>query len=149
MKTECKHSLDVSPSGHMASCKLCGFVGRWRDGVWEKVEECAPVPPAPAAPHTPGPWKVAGIAWEVASGVWTRHIHTPEFVRGVVLGHQARGRTEVEVEANARLIAAAPDLLAACEAAVFGANHIDCVRAMQEVLPQIRSAIAKAKGGVA
>ena len=41
MKTECKHSLDVSPSGHMASCKLCGFVGRWRDGVWEKVEEPA------------------------------------------------------------------------------------------------------------
>lgn len=47
MKHECKHSLDVSPSGQIASCKLCGFVGRWRDGSWEKVEEPAPVAPAP------------------------------------------------------------------------------------------------------
>jgi hypothetical protein len=52
-----------------------------------------------------------------------------------------------ETEANARLIAAAPDLYAACEAAVFAANHIDCVRAMQEVLPQLRAALAKAGGG--
>ena len=36
------------------------------------------------------------------------------------------------------------DLLAACEAAEFAANHIDCVRAMQEALPAIRAAIAKA-----
>lgn len=46
MKTECKHSLDISPTGRLARCNLCGFVGRWRDGVWEKVEEPAPVTPA-------------------------------------------------------------------------------------------------------
>lgn len=33
----CKHELDVSPSGQLAMCKLCSFVGRWRDGFWERV----------------------------------------------------------------------------------------------------------------
>lgn len=32
-------------------CKLCGFVGRWRDGVWEKVEP-ATAPPRPTPTPT-------------------------------------------------------------------------------------------------
>ena len=150
-KTACKHSLDVSPSGHMASCKLCGFVGRWRDGTWEKVEERASVPPATADQTTPGPWKAAGVAWEVASGVWTRHIYTTEFVRGVVLGHQARGSTEAEVDANARLIAAAPDLYAIVRAEY---DEHDGFRTLPMGYPADRAAaicaaIAKAEGGAA
>jgi len=44
------------------------------------------------------------------------------------------------------LIDAAPDLLAACKAAEYAANHVDCVSAMQYALPAIRAAIAKAEG---
>lgn len=40
----CRHDLDVSPSGRFASCRLCGFVGRWRDGAWQRVQQ-APCPP--------------------------------------------------------------------------------------------------------
>lgn len=88
--------------------------------------------------HTEGPWMATRM--EVGSG----------YLIGQGYGRPARLTNIAHVgpnEANALLIAACPDLLAACEAAVFGANHVDCVRAMQEVLPQIRAAIAKAKGG--
>ena len=40
----CAHELEVSPSGNIAECRLCGFVGRWRDGMWQKVNP-APEPP--------------------------------------------------------------------------------------------------------
>lgn len=63
---------------------------------------------------------------------------------GFVCSLEVTGNRPGINEANARLIAAAPELLEACQAAVFGANHIDCVRAMQEVLPRIRAAIKKA-----
>lgn len=46
MSTTCKHSLNISPSGKMAMCELCGFVGRWRDGAWERVEPAASTPPS-------------------------------------------------------------------------------------------------------
>ena len=45
MSATCNHDLDISPSGHMAMCKRCGFVGRWRDGMWERVEPAAAPPP--------------------------------------------------------------------------------------------------------
>lgn len=38
------------------------------------------------------------------------------------------------------------DLLAACKAAEYAANHVDCISAMQHALPAIRAAIAKAEG---
>lgn len=41
----CEHDLDISPTGHLACCRLCGFVGRWRDGMWERVSD-RPGPPA-------------------------------------------------------------------------------------------------------
>ena len=91
----------------------------------------------PRGKHTPGPWEVrtdCGPSLYISE-------------RGKLSHANVWGRCEQSREttiADARLIAAAPDLLEACKAAVFGANHIDCVRAMQEVLPQIRAAIARA-----
>lgn len=52
-----------------------------------------------------------------------------------------------EVLANARLIAAAPDLLAACEAIAMGdttAGHVDLGTAIK----MAHDAVAKARGGV-
>jgi hypothetical protein len=43
--TQCRfHELDISPSGAMAMCRNCGFVGRWRDGMWERVEPATSSP---------------------------------------------------------------------------------------------------------
>jgi hypothetical protein len=51
-----------------------------------------------------------------------------------------------ENEANARLIAAAPDLLAACEAALEDGPHNASCGLHLEVVDVLRAAIAKAKG---
>ena len=108
--------------------------------------------------HTPGPWTVDDdeiVAGEVHvvcfghdyddyggfHGRWPR----PK-------GHRARyadGQYEImkaEADANARLIAAAPDLLAALEAAWPGLSGQSYERPISEVWEQARSAIAKAKG---
>ena len=53
---------------------------------------------------------------------------------------------QVKMRAYTSLFCAAPDLLAACKAAEYAANHVDCVSAMQYALPAIRAAIAKAEG---
>jgi len=29
--------LEVSPSGELALCRKCPFVGVWRDGMWERA----------------------------------------------------------------------------------------------------------------
>jgi hypothetical protein len=56
-----------------------------------------------------------------------------------------------ENEANARLIAAAPDLLAACEAVLSNLDHLSDVWGQEGVTrtvqDRLRAAIAKAKGG--
>jgi hypothetical protein len=50
----CEHDLDVSPSGRIAACRLCGFVGHWRDGVWNRVGDPHSAPPNVASdtPHS-------------------------------------------------------------------------------------------------
>lgn len=34
---DCPHELDISPSGRLCQCRLCGRVGKWRDGMWEWI----------------------------------------------------------------------------------------------------------------
>lgn len=85
--------------------------------------------------HTPGPWTLEGFLrdcdFELHSGA--RH-----FANIVDTG------TGADYLANARLIAAAPDLLAACEAAeenlspLYSADHF--------VMQTLRKAIALVKG---
>lgn len=95
--------------------------------------------------HTPGPWEVADeslgpYAWAVES------------VRGddVALGPINSGDTHAEEVANAHLIAAAPDLLAALEKA-----HENAAAALRGIVRphntvdlavEMRAAIAKARG---
>lgn len=86
--------------------------------------------PAPRQ-HTPGPWTVDN-----------QYIHGPDGIRFLAVAGDGAG------QANARLIASAPDLLAALysiatdpSAIYSGANaHIGDIA---------RAAIAKAKGGAA
>ena len=106
------------------------------------------VPATPRPAHTPGPWTIHESALS-SSLVKELHIGTPTRTAACVYDDCAAGvLVRSEVEANARLIAAAPDLLAALysiatdpSAIYSGANaHIGDIA---------RAAIAKATGGAA
>jgi len=108
--------------------------------------------------HTAGPWHY-GEAFQILKG------DTPCEFRGIGNGAVHIGYASItgavpdpEAEANARLIAAAPELLEACEAALEYLNRNrpkgnirDNFTALNEhengVVKPLRAAIAKAKGG--
>jgi hypothetical protein len=75
--------------------------------------------------HTPGPWGVDGTNALGAYGVWTDYAVNPGHdgagypvqVCSVRVGGE-NSRPREERDANARLISASPDLLAACKEAL-------------------------------
>jgi len=83
------------------------------------------------ANHTPGPWQVRELIpdWTIIRRIETFEIDTPNYA----VCADVPGGGPIRRVADAYLIAAAPDLLAACELAV---QHLD--------LPELRAAIAKA-----
>jgi hypothetical protein len=89
-----------------------------------------------SAEHTPGPWQVTESG-NVAGP--TRSFGSQGWVGRICLANVMTGDVEVKA-ANARLIAAAPDLLAACEEALDEDSGLACAG-------QLRAAIAKARGG--
>ena len=94
--------------------------------------------------HTPGPWS----AEECRSGF---AVYAYKSGEAVVQTEDDEGRYgTIANEANARLIAAAPELLDACEALArlcerFGVNPVT-VSGGPSSLDRARAAIAKAKG---
>jgi len=99
--------------------------------------------------HTPGPWAVFrrdGYSTYIHAINEGGEINTFQ----VASCHSATSRkyfpTRGEAEANARLIAAAPDLLEALQAlsAYFGT---DTDNGLDELLTQARAAITKAEAG--
>lgn len=98
-----------------------------------------------SAKHTPGPWvhdtsghpapDVRAASGRAIAHTWMVCSSTPKSAAG----YQARAD---EDRANARLIAAAPELLAVLE----HASHLDTFREFNDYLPTIRAAIAKATG---
>ena len=94
--------------------------------------------------HTPGPWSVHRWSWPTeVTGPIHQVISSDNFLTAFVPAWDDPRPGEVEAseeaKANARLIAAAPELLEACKVALgiigFGAEH-----------DQISDAIAKATG---
>lgn len=83
------------------------------------------------ARHTPGPWEYMSVTKSVWSG------------RAICIMTGSRNHPDPEREANARLIAAAPDLLDALQGVLRVAD-----RATAE-FAAARAAIAKAEGGAA
>lgn len=105
--------------------------------------------------HTPGPWtsgsartwRVFGAdGYEICDPTQGPHLHV-DYDSDV--GHWATtpgayvDRTDEEIEANAHLIAAAPDLLAACVELIRGDGTSDSV---QRAIDLARAAIAKTEG---
>jgi hypothetical protein len=92
--------------------------------------------------HTPGPWSVYSAAKD--DGFTDFYgIDGPDLDKGnaVVLWDPSGG---IENEANARLIAAAPELLAACE--VMSAHYSGSLDHQPAYVKLARAAIAKATG---
>jgi len=88
--------------------------------------------------HTPGPWISVGARIEHADdGVMDIADFDP-----CCMGMGQDGRGHAEIRANARLCAAAPDLLEACV-------YFEEFGNMMESRKKIASAIAKATGGAA
>lgn len=83
--------------------------------------------------HTSGPWNVNGSAIE-ADDVTIAHVYDPD------------ENGPDEYAANASLMAAAPELLSACEAAEVCFKHWELSPAEQAAVEQLRAAIKKATG---
>lgn len=101
--------------------------------------------------HTPGPWHYSGeispCGYEVKHPLYCGEVRADESDRylGSVCEIQSAdhvdGISNEEAEANARLIAAAPELLDACEACLARDDIAD-----DELGVMLRAAIAKARG---
>jgi hypothetical protein len=90
--------------------------------------------------HTPGPWSLTGprfAGYDVHAGVVSGKFNIENRVASV----DARSSAN-ETSANARLIAAAPDLLEACERALATGIFLGVL-----VEQSLRDAIDKVKGG--
>lgn len=93
--------------------------------------------------HTPGPWEVLGGLRTVVRGTGRQKI--AEIT--VPYGDDLRGH--ILTKANAHLMAAAPEMLAAldrAEAFIAGFEDDETQDGITEMLAAIRAAIAKAKG---
>jgi len=105
--------------------------------------------------HTPGPWSydIHGVitgGTHLATSVCVTSQHKWERAEGLGTWLEDQHRRELvsECRANARLIAAAPELLEALKMVVrhgSAVQHSD--QLMFEVLSAARAAIAKAEGG--
>lgn len=106
--------------------------------------------------HTPGPWTIRetiaepyihGNYWvvDVDLGPQRKEASWPDATATVspCLGLEGQPISREIVEANARLIAAAPDLLAACEKWLSGETTWSTTQAYE----MAARAVAKAKGG--
>ncbi len=101
--------------------------------------------------HTKGPWHTGGSFNDQPQ--ITEESTGRTIALCYSLGKPDRGTTEAE--ANAKLIAAAPELLEACEKVLSSINtnciteqlHIDDAELLSEIMADIYRAIDKAKGG--
>ena len=93
--------------------------------------------------HTPGPWNVTDV---IEGNVYPMSTMRSLNVNGMVLAHI---NAHYDGEANARLIAAAPELLAALRLCVLKFSQLqdtEMTLGMARALDEARAAIAKAEG---
>ena len=97
--------------------------------------------------HTPGPWTVVKPQYENKKGVFASIYTNPATEKGFrtcEFDIRADGYQNSHAEANARLIAAAPDLLNMLQRMIDESE--DCGRPFLLTLEHARAAIAKAEG---
>jgi hypothetical protein len=96
--------------------------------------------------HTPGPWVVS----DDVEGLYVSSRQSYKYVCDIEVSNPAYAGAEsviskAEAQANARLIAAAPDLLEALQNLVVWVEHLPGGRSAWEYVNAL-AAIAKAKG---
>ena len=98
------------------------------------------------AKHTPGPWSYSGISGDFS--VMARHGHKRIIVAECVADSALKPDECDQVDANKRLIAAAPELLDACRMALVQIKQDNEERKAEHRLTQhqIEAAIQKAEG---
>lgn len=84
--------------------------------------------------HTEGPWEIQGDTYVTINSLIIAHCKQD--------GHASLN----EAMANARLIAAAPDLLAALERARYGLSNYMTQRDKLVLISDIEAAISRARG---
>ncbi len=103
--------------------------------------------------HTPGPWKKCGGGTPRYTAVHSAKgyivFQMADRVMDKERGEPLPAPDYHEQQANARLIAAAPDLLAACEASLKMFDHTIGRPLVTDEQKLLKAAIAKAKGGAA
>ena len=80
----------------------------------DALPDTAPLGRLPATPHTPGPWRIRQPKGGGTAHIIWRNDEGPGFAGETNTNHRIIAR-DIHREADARLIAAAPDLLAALE----------------------------------
>lgn len=99
--------------------------------------------------HTRGPWRVGNLAsYDGCTGQPYRNIWAGEDEDATVVARAIRseGAMSNDVDADAHLIAAAPDLLEACKQWISEReNPVPCWVMKQDAERKMRSAIAKAE----
>lgn len=96
--------------------------------------------------HTPGPWEVDDCGNICGGGAALAAVYGAEDFP--CLPEEDYDAVNVECAANARLMAAAPDLLAACEKALefWHSDHPNDTGEAMDAREFIRRAVARAKG---
>lgn len=96
--------------------------------------------------HTPGPWTFEEGSAERQAMSNVFKAADREFQIAYVTCESRNPYQRAEDIANARLIASAPDLLAACKAALARIEQNDSSYGSQSTINQLRAAIATAEG---
>lgn len=101
----------------------------------------------PNQKHTPGPWSfhVRDASKPLEIDICGRRQYTGGDKDMLSITVTKYGPDDLEAEANARLIAAAPELLAACEYALEHLNVLK-IQGVETVKRDLVDAIFKAKG---
>lgn len=95
--------------------------------------------------HTPGPWATTkSFTWRIHSKKADPRSLYPGHTQGIA--QMCDAWDEETTVANAKLIAAAPDLLTACETALSVLHLCRYLPKAQEASATLTQAIAKAKG---
>jgi hypothetical protein len=98
-----------------------------------------------ATNHTPGPWKVGGR--EFIRGSEVIEVSGERSACWLAKVQSQLGSFDGSGEANAHLISAAPELLAALDATLTAVRNSDAMHSLpDEVMAQIEAAILKARG---
>lgn len=101
--------------------------------------------------HTPGPWVTGGCGddgWRVILGPKTRFYHAFGEAHTTSIASISVSDSEAEDLANARLIAAAPEMLATLEDCLaFTSANVPPSDRLASITAIVRAAIARATGG--